>query len=392
MAYTLSRNLRLRLDNNLTANARFNLETLDTLGGTFIVDSTDTLQVRSRGDITIAPESADLGGSGTGGTVTIGSSDQPITLDIFTSSLALSGPLGLFDQATGGSKYLRVQYKSDVSGAVDTMSDRTLSIDPDGADRNLVLGGNLNLTGGSLALSLIGATSLSLPTSGTVSTLAGTEVLTNKTISASNNTITGLTNTSIASGAGIAYSKLSLTGSVVNADISSSAALSYSKLNLTGMLVNADVSASAAISRSKIATGTPGYLVLNDPSGYLSETATLGISQGGTGGTSASTALNNLLPSQSGNSGKVLTSDGSNANWTTTGNGTVRTYSTSWSSGDGTTKVVTHNLSTKDVLLEIRDETDQIIGVNTIVATSTSAVTLTSSEAPATAWTVVVHA
>jgi hypothetical protein len=39
----------------------------------------------------------------------------------------------------------------------------------------------------------------------------------------------------------IAYSKLSLTGSIVNADISASAAIAYSKLALTGSIVNADM-------------------------------------------------------------------------------------------------------------------------------------------------------
>jgi hypothetical protein len=51
----------------------------------------------------------------------------------------------------------------------------------------------------------------------------------------------------------IAYSKLSLSGSIVNADISASAAIAYSKLSLTGSLVNADVSVSAAIAYSKLA-------------------------------------------------------------------------------------------------------------------------------------------
>lgn len=392
MAYTLSRNLRLRLDSNLTANARFNLETLDSLGGTFIVDSTDTLQIRSRGDIAIAPESADLGGSGTGGTVSIGSVDQPVTLSVFTGTLNYSGPLGLLDQATGGTKYLRFSYNSATTGAADTMSDRALVIDLEGADRQFVLGGNLSTSGGSLALSLIGATSLSLPVSGTVSTLSGTEVLTNKTISASQNTITGITNANLSGSAGITYSNLSLTGSIVNTDISGSAAVSYSKLNLTGSLVDSDISASAAVSRLKIATGTANHLIINDASGFLSSTASLGISQGGTGAASAAAGLNNLLPSQAGNNGRTLTTDGSNASWTVGGTGTVRSYSTSWTTANGTSKVVTHSLGTKDVSVIIRDESDEVIGVSTVIASSTSAVTLTSSEAPAIAWTVVVLA
>lgn len=42
---------------------------------------------------------------------------------------------------------------------------------------------------------------------------------------------------------------------------------------------------------------------------------TLSVSKGGTGATTANAALNNLLPSQAGQSGKVLQTDGSNTSW-----------------------------------------------------------------------------
>lgn len=48
-----------------------------------------------------------------------------------------------------------------------------------------------------------------------------------------------VTNTMLAGS--IAYSKLSLSGSIINADISASAAIVYSKLNLTGSILNADL-------------------------------------------------------------------------------------------------------------------------------------------------------
>lgn len=82
--------------------------------------------------------------------------------------------------------------------------------------------------------------------------ISDTNALTNKTINASLNTITNITNVSIASGAAIAYSKLNLTASIVNADINASAAIAYSKLSLTGSILNADISASAAIAYSKL--------------------------------------------------------------------------------------------------------------------------------------------
>lgn len=52
--------------------------------------------------------------------------------------------------------------------------------------------------------------------------------------------------------AGILYSKLNLTNSVVNADVATTAAIAYTKLNLANAIVNADVSPTAGIAYSKL--------------------------------------------------------------------------------------------------------------------------------------------
>lgn len=49
----------------------------------------------------------------------------------------------------------------------------------------------------------------------------------------------------------------------------------------------------------------------------ISLTGTVGISNGGTGQTTANAAFNALAPSQTSNSGKYLTTDGTNASWAT---------------------------------------------------------------------------
>jgi len=81
-----------------------------------------------------------------------------------------------------------------------------------------------------------------------------TDTLTNKTfdVDGTGNSLSNVANANIKSAAGIEYSKLSLTGSILNADINASAAIAYSKLALTGTIVNADVNASAAIAYSKL--------------------------------------------------------------------------------------------------------------------------------------------
>ena len=96
------------------------------------------------------------------------------------------------------------------------------------------------------------------------------QTLTNKTINAASNTISGITSAMITD------------GTLVNADINASAAIAYSKLNLTGAIVsgdiandtivNADINTAAAIAATKIAgtavtqadTGTVTSLMIAD--------------------------------------------------------------------------------------------------------------------------------
>jgi len=90
--------------------------------------------------------------------------------------------------------------------------------------------------------------------SGSVVGTTDTQTLTNKTINAANNTITGITSAMITD------------GTIVNADINASAQIAYSKTNLTNSIVDADVNASAAIAWSKIA---PSSTVSTTELGYL---------------------------------------------------------------------------------------------------------------------------
>lgn len=173
MSYTLTRNLRLRLDTNLSTNSKYNLERLDLLGAALNVDTLQRTVIRSKGDIILQPNSNSIGGSGTGGSVQLGESGNPLSsFTIHAEQLNLDGAPGFKDQGAGGTRYLRLSYHSDLSGSTDTTADRELQIDLDGANRELVLGGNLRTAGGNLVATLTGNTNVTFPTSGTLATLA----------------------------------------------------------------------------------------------------------------------------------------------------------------------------------------------------------------------------
>lgn len=269
MATTLSRNLKLRIDSNLTANAKYNLERIDLLGSTFLVDTTDSLNVRSKSDINIEPNSPDLDGSGILGSVNVGNTSHAILLNIYSSQLNIESPVGILDAGLTGTKYLRIGYNSTLSGSVDNAADRALTVDLDGADRQLVLAGNLKLFSGNLSLTSQNASSAyNLPAgaAGTLATIANVESFTNKTIDADQNTLLNVRNANVAASAAIAYSKLNLANSIVNADINTSAGIVYSKLSLANSIINNDINSAAGIAYSKLnltASITNSDLALN---------------------------------------------------------------------------------------------------------------------------------
>lgn len=292
MTTRLSRNLKLRINSNLTSDAVYNLERIDLLGATLLPDSTNSLNLKSEADILIEAESSDVGGSGTGGTVSIGTANHLLSsIGLWATAVNVPVALGLKDQGALGTKHLRIKYNSTLSGAVDSVADRTLSVDLEGQDRSLILGGSLGLLGGDLTLTLSGASSIILPQAGTLSTLSGIETLTNKTIDGLLNTFT----------------------------------------NLAGA----------------------------------------------------------VFPSQTGNSGKFLQTNGTVTSWVTVGGVSgVATNTGTWTTG--TSFLFNHGLNSSNIVVSVIDDQNDIILVDTD-ATDSNNVTLTSSEAPTGSWRVVIH-
>lgn len=77
----------------------------------------------------------------------------------------------------------------------------------------------------------------------------------------------------------------------------------------------------AASGVSSISAGTTGLTPATASTGAVTLAGTLNIANGGTGSTNAANAINALVPSQTGNSGKVLTTNGSVVSWGAAGGG-----------------------------------------------------------------------
>lgn len=150
--------------------------------------------------------------------------------------------------------------------------------------KTITLGGNLTTSGAfATTLTVTAATNVTLPTTGTLATVAGTETLTNKTIAAGSNTISGLTNANLSGSAGITNANLANSSVTVGTTAislgSSSTTLagltSVSSTSFTGALTgNASTATSlaggsagtipyqtAAGTTAMLAAGTSGYFL-----------------------------------------------------------------------------------------------------------------------------------
>ena len=83
-------------------------------------------------------------------------------------------------------------------------------------------------------------------------------------------------------------------------------------------------SAAGGVSSVQVSGGTTGLTTSGGPivsSGTITIGGTLAVGSGGTGATSSAGALTNLLPSQTGNAGYFLKTDGTNVSWAQGGSG-----------------------------------------------------------------------
>lgn len=145
---TLTRNLKLRLSSDLSADARYNLERIDQLGATFNINTLNDTIVRAAGDIQLRPKDNSVGGSGTGGTIELGDPSQPL------DSAIINGALKLLSSTDS------IHYLTLINSGT---SDTSLTIDTGAANRLLTLGGSLSVAGGSVSFVASGNQTVNLP-------------------------------------------------------------------------------------------------------------------------------------------------------------------------------------------------------------------------------------
>ena len=101
--------------------------------------------------------------------------------------------------------------------------------------------------------------------------------------------------------------------------------------------VISDTGSTGTVSSVDVSGGTTGFIFSGGPiteSGTLVMSGVLEIDNGGTGQTNAISAFNALAPDQTGNSGKFLSTNGTNTSWETiSGSGTVTSVTVNGTSG-----------------------------------------------------------
>jgi len=101
---------------------------------------------------------------------------------------------------------------------------------------------------------------------------------------------------------------------------------------------------------------------------------TMPIANGGTGATTAQNARNALLPTQTGNSGKVLGTDGTNASWVT-GGGAAGNMNQAFASGTGGTSILDSETTIGSVTITPQSASSAIMIVARMTATKDATTT-----------------
>lgn len=343
MAYTLSPNLRLRLDTNLTANSKYNLLLLDSLAALGTIDTDGNSIYRGRGNLQFTAEDASVGGSGTGGTVTFGLPGQPLSsFNVYATTLNF-GP-GVVPIVNGGTGQTTAPL------AFGALSPLTTKGDLLGFSTS-----NVRVPVGSPGQFLTADPTQADGLSWAAAPITG---------------ITSLFGDVTASGTGAVLATIA-----------------------PGVIVDSMVAVGAAIEGTKVSPNFGSQNIQTLGSLSLGANGFLTTIQGASSVQSANWTL--TLPPNPGVAGYVLSTDGLGAtHWTASSGGSGGAAAATWTTASGTSFTFAHGLGTDDIQVSVYDITTETdIEIASKVRPDTNHVTLTASSAPpAGGWRVVVFA
>lgn len=375
MATRYTTNLRLRIEDGLTADAIYNLQRLDELGAVFKLSTSSTVELSSAEDVLIQPNNPAAGGSGIGGLVRVGSQAQPADqINLYASEINFSATRVNLGNATLLGDYTIPWERIDASsgGSVANFPDFTaavLAIPQVQANTShpSIIGNPHQTTAAQVGAYSTGQTDALLAAKANLSVVAdhlsassgvhgltgqvvGTtdaQTLINKSISGDSNQITGLRNASIADNAAILGSKI------------------------RPLFGNQQVQTGAGLRLD----GASQYTVLLPSAAIQAQPLTF------------------RLPSSYGAVGQVLTTDGNgNLSWQNSAGAAISEEVYFWLDTDGTEKVISHGFNTQSLDITIKDTTDnELIYIPDINFIDNSTLVMISSEAPANAWQVTIQ-
>jgi len=171
-----------------------------------------------------------------------------------------------------------------------------------------------------------GAGSITVNNTGVTSAVAGTGISVSGATGAvtiSNTGVISVTGTSPIASSGGATPAISLAASYGDSQNP------YASKTANYVLAAPNGSAGVPTFRAIVAADIP-TLNQNTTGTANNVTGTVAIANGGTGQTTATAAFNALAPSQTSNSGKYLTTDGTNTSWATVTSSTTNAYAYAW--------------------------------------------------------------
>jgi len=230
MATTISRYLKLKIDDNLSADAKSNLAKIDELGAIFRTNTEDNVDISAKGNISLQPGDPAIGGTANQSNLSIGQSSNKVNI------------LSIDALETRVRTLLRLR-----NGAVG-LTDTYLNVVPTVENTNVTL--NVSLAD---SLSVVANRSIIIGHSGRLVFEDATQSLTNKTLSGTSSVnITGsITTTGAISGATLSGL---LAGSDVVGNISGNAG------NVSGTVAIANGGTGASTADAALVNLLPTYI------------------------------------------------------------------------------------------------------------------------------------